>query len=50
MIGSGSVVTRNIPPGMLAYGNPATIHRRVTDLPDIETRIAAINAAGTDRS
>jgi acetyltransferase-like isoleucine patch superfamily enzyme len=50
MIGSGSVVTRNIPPGMLAYGNPATIHRRVTDLPDIETRIAAINAAGRDRS
>jgi acetyltransferase-like isoleucine patch superfamily enzyme len=45
LIGSGSVVTRNIPPGMVAYGNPATPHRRVTDLPNIETRVAALTAA-----
>jgi acetyltransferase-like isoleucine patch superfamily enzyme len=45
MIGSGSVVTRNIPAGMVAYGNPAVPHRRVADLPGIEDRIAAMTAA-----
>jgi acetyltransferase-like isoleucine patch superfamily enzyme len=42
LIGSGSVVTRDIPPGMVAYGNPAKPHRPVADLPDIERRVAAI--------
>jgi len=51
MIGSGSVVTRNIPEGMVAYGNPAVPHRRVADLPPIEERVAATAAAaGTDAS
>ena len=49
MIGSGSVVTRNIPEGMVAYGNPAVPHRRVADLPSIEDRVAAISATGVDR-
>jgi acetyltransferase-like isoleucine patch superfamily enzyme len=42
MIGSGSVVTRNIPAGMVAYGNPAVPRRRVADLPGIEARVAAM--------
>lgn len=44
MIGSGSVVTRDIPPGMVAYGNPAVPHRRVADLPGIDARVAALTA------
>jgi acetyltransferase-like isoleucine patch superfamily enzyme len=42
MIGSGSVVTRDIPAGMVAYGNPAVPRRRVADLPGIEERVAVI--------
>jgi acetyltransferase-like isoleucine patch superfamily enzyme len=42
LIGSGSVVTRDIPAGMVAYGNPAKPHRPVSDLPDIGGRVAAI--------
>lgn len=44
MIGSGSVVTRDVPPGMVAYGNPARPHRRVADLPGIEARVATLTA------
>ncbi|MCK4546906.1 MAG: N-acetyltransferase [Candidatus Eisenbacteria sp.] len=32
LIGSGSVVTRDIPAGMLAYGNPARAIRPITEL------------------
>lgn len=42
IIGSGAVVTRDVPAGTVAYGNPAVPHRRVADLPDIESRVAAI--------
>jgi acetyltransferase-like isoleucine patch superfamily enzyme len=45
MIGSGSVVTRDVPAGMVAYGNPAVPHRRVADLPPVANRVAAIAAA-----
>jgi acetyltransferase-like isoleucine patch superfamily enzyme len=48
MIGSGSVVTRNIPPGVVAYGNPAVPRRRVADLPGIEARVAAMTAEQAD--
>ena len=40
IVGSGSVVTRDVPAGMVAYGNPAVAHRKVADLPDIEARVA----------
>lgn len=40
LIGSGSVVTRDIPAGMVAYGTPARVHGRVDDLLDITERIA----------
>ena len=49
MIGSGSVVTRDIPPGMVAYGNPALPRRRVADLPQIAGRVGAL-AAPTGRA
>jgi len=32
LIGAGSVVTRDIPPGVLAYGNPARVVKRVEEL------------------
>ena len=32
LIGSGSVVTRDIPPRSVAYGNPARVVRRVEEL------------------
>ena len=38
IIGSGSVVSRDVPPGMVAFGNPARVHRAVSDLPPIEDR------------
>ena len=39
IIGSGSVVSRDIPAGMVAFGNPARVHRAVADLPDITDRV-----------
>jgi acetyltransferase-like isoleucine patch superfamily enzyme len=39
IIGAGSVVTRDIPPGMVAYGNPAIPKHPVEELRDIETRL-----------
>jgi acetyltransferase-like isoleucine patch superfamily enzyme len=45
LIGSGSVVTRDIEPGMVAYGNPALARRRVADLPHIAGRVAAVATA-----
>jgi acetyltransferase-like isoleucine patch superfamily enzyme len=38
MIGAGSVVTRDVPPGMLAYGCPATVVRPVADLGPLPRR------------
>ena len=32
LVGSGSVVTKDLPPGVLAYGNPARVHEKLTDL------------------
>jgi acetyltransferase-like isoleucine patch superfamily enzyme len=46
IIGAGSVVTRDIPPGMVAYGNPAIPRRPVAELRDVDTRV---RAAYTDR-
>ncbi|GIE98432.1 acyltransferase [Paractinoplanes rishiriensis] len=42
IIGSGSVVTRDVPAGMVAYGNPAVAHRAVADLPDVGKRVAEL--------
>ena len=47
IIGAGSVVTRDIPPGMVAYGNPAIPKRPIAELRDIdvETRVRAAYTA-----
>lgn len=38
IVGSGSVVSRDVAPGMVAYGNPAREQRPVTELRPIEQR------------
>jgi acetyltransferase-like isoleucine patch superfamily enzyme len=45
IVGAGSVVTRDIPPGTIAYGNPAVPTRRVDELADVEMRLRAAHAA-----
>ena len=32
LVGSGSVVSKDLPPGVLAYGNPARVHAELKDL------------------
>jgi acetyltransferase-like isoleucine patch superfamily enzyme len=39
LIGAGSVVTRDIPAGMVAFGHPAAVRRRVADLPPVDERV-----------
>jgi acetyltransferase-like isoleucine patch superfamily enzyme len=39
IIGAGSVVTRDVPDGMIAYGNPAVVVRAVPDTRDVEARV-----------
>lgn len=41
LVGAGSVVTRDLPAGSVAFGNPATVRGRVDDLADISTRVRA---------
>jgi acetyltransferase-like isoleucine patch superfamily enzyme len=41
IIGAGSVVTRDVPAGFVAFGNPAVPGRRVTELGDVTTRVRA---------
>lgn len=44
LIGAGSVVTRDIPEGVVAFGNPAVVRRRVADLPVVDERVPAHHA------
>ena len=39
LVGAGSVVTRDLPPGAVAYGNPAVVRGRSSDLGDIAARV-----------
>ena len=41
LIGAGSVVTRDIPPGVVAFGNPAVVRGAVADLADVTARVVA---------
>jgi acetyltransferase-like isoleucine patch superfamily enzyme len=41
LIGAGSVVTRDIPAGAVAFGNPALPRRAVTDLSPVDARVTA---------
>jgi acetyltransferase-like isoleucine patch superfamily enzyme len=40
LVGAGSVVTRDLPAGTVAYGSPARVRGLVAHLPDIGTRVA----------
>jgi acetyltransferase-like isoleucine patch superfamily enzyme len=41
LIGAGSVVTRDIPSAVVAFGNPAVPRRRIAELAAIKTRVVA---------
>ena len=44
LIGGGSVVTRDVAAGVVAFGNPAVTRRGVADVPAMELRGTADNA------
>ncbi len=45
MVGAGSVVTRDLPGGVIAYGNPARPHGRVADRTPISERWATTGSS-----
>jgi len=47
LIGAGSVVTRDIPAGVVAFGNPAVARRMVAELPDIGGRVGTESASAS---
>lgn len=47
LIGAGSVVTRDIPSAVVAFGNPAVPRRRVAELPAMKTRVVADNGSAS---
>jgi acetyltransferase-like isoleucine patch superfamily enzyme len=48
LIGAGSVVTKDVPPGAVVYGNPGRVHGRVEDLGDVAARVELARAIRTD--
>jgi acetyltransferase-like isoleucine patch superfamily enzyme len=47
LIGAGSVVTRDIPAAVVAFGHPAVPRRQVTELPAIAARVMADGASAS---
>jgi acetyltransferase-like isoleucine patch superfamily enzyme len=42
LIGAGAVVVLDVPPGCVAFGNPAAVRGRVDDLTSIEERVESV--------
>lgn len=47
LIGAGSVVTRDIPAAVVAYGNPAVPRRGVAELPLMDKRVVADSSSAS---
>lgn len=47
LVGAGSVVTRDIPAAVVAFGSPAVPHRTVAELPDIDGRVIGDTASAS---
>jgi len=47
IIGAGSVVTRDIPAAVVAFGNPAVTRRAVAELPVLDERVVADNGSAS---
>ena len=45
LVGSGSVVTHDLPPGSVAFGNPARVRGEVAELRDIDERVAHLTGS-----
>jgi acetyltransferase-like isoleucine patch superfamily enzyme len=50
IIGAGSVVTKDVAPGVVAYGNPAVPARRIEELEGLEARLRAARQARIEAS
>jgi len=50
IIGAGSVVTRDIAPDVVAYGNPAVPGRRIEEVEGLEARLRAAHRARMEAS
>ena len=48
IVGAGSVVTRDVPDGVIAYGNPAVAVRPVPDAGSVATRVESARAGRFD--
>jgi len=47
LIGAGSVVTRDVPAGVVAFGNPAVVRGAVAELPVMDERVVADNGSAS---
>jgi acetyltransferase-like isoleucine patch superfamily enzyme len=47
LVGAGAVVTRDVPDGCVAYGNPAVVRGRTEDLAEITGRIESVSGSAS---